>query len=251
MSIPFDATTMEGTSSVLFARPDRETQLVAAIERYMQAVAADPALMYADLHLTKYPDKFVLVEMYRDAAARLRQRDTEYGCAWAEAGDSLLTDESVFERIRPVMSHSPDCARPNTDAEAECPAEIVCSIANDAEPFGAFVRVFPRLATEDEFMPILVRQGEIVAAQEPGFLFADFYRFDEPECMLVVEYYDDRRSLSHHHTLEHTHEFAERKAAADYEVRKHEAFTVRPGKSVGPFARTFEKDPSKRVLAPA
>jgi quinol monooxygenase YgiN len=242
---------MEGTSSVLFARPDRESELLTAIERYMQAIATDPTLVYADLHATKHPNKFVLVEMYRDAAARVSQRDTEHGRAWTEATGSLLTAECLFERIRPVMSHSPRYARPNTDHEAQRPAAIVCSIAGDAEPFGAFVRVFPRAATEAEFMPILIRQGEIVAAQEPGFLFADFYRFDESECMLVVEYYDDRRSLSHHHTLEHTLEFAERKAAADYEVRKHEAFTVRPGKSVGPFARTFKKDPSKRVLAPA
>ena len=66
----------------------------------------------------------------------------------------------------------------------------------------------------------------------------------------MVEFYDDRRSLSHHHTLEHTFEFAERKEAANYEVRKHDAFTVRPGTSVGPFSRTFEKDLSRRVLAP-
>lgn len=235
-------TPLEGTSSVLFARARRETELLDAARDYLGAIEADPDLLYADLHATKHTDKFVLIEMYRDAGARERQARGACGIAWAEAKDRVLTDESVVERIRPVMTAPPERARP-IDAPAELrDAPIVCAIGADCQPFGAFVRVFPRPETLNAFTPVLERQGALIAAGEPGFLFADMYLLDAPGYWLVIEYYDDRRSLSHHHTLPHTLQFAENKARAGYESQKHQAFTMRPIASVGPYARLFRKE---------
>jgi len=240
---------MEGTSSVLFTRPGSEEALRSAVERYMQALVAESALAYVDLHSTKHAHKLVMIEMYRDAAGRERQSQSEHGKTWASAKNELLESESAVERIRPVWSLAPHCARPVDPTVPAPPGPLECIIGSDAEPFGAFVRIFPRVETEADFFPLLERQGRIVAEHEPGYLFADFYRFDTPGCMMVVEYYDDRRSLSHHHTLPHTFEFARIKAEADYESAKHQAFTLRPMLSLGPWGRLFKPDASLRVQA--
>ncbi|MBM5810619.1 MAG: antibiotic biosynthesis monooxygenase [Gammaproteobacteria bacterium] len=230
---------MEGASSVLFAREGLDDRLWQALQSYLDAIAADPDLLYADQHGTKHPGKFVLVEMYRDGAARARQATSRHGLDWAAARCDLLEPESTEERIRPLMSAPPAMARPADGGAASPPQPLRRVLRAGCQPCGAFVRVFPKPEYQAEFMPILHAQGERIAAGEPGFLYADFYLFDDPGCWLVVEYYDDRGSLSHHHTLAHTFDFADRKARAGYESRKHDAFTLRPLASVGPWARSF------------
>lgn len=241
---------MEGTSSVLIARAGSEHALREAAEHYMQALAAAPGLAYVDLHASKHANKFVMVEMYHDAGARERQLQAKHGRSWAAAKQELLASDSAVERIRPVSSLSPLCPRPVDDAPPVPKGGLECTIAADADPFGAFVRIFPRVESESALLELVERQGAIVAEGEPGYLFADFYRFDMPGRMLVVEYYDDRRSLSHHHTLAHTFEFARIKAEARYESEKHQAFTLRPLLSLGPWARVFTVDPTRRVALP-
>jgi len=230
---------VEGTSSVLFAREGTQDRLLQGATAYLDALDADADLLYADLHATKHADKFVLIEMYRDGAARKRQSAAAHGRSWASLCGNLLRPDSVVERIRPLLSAPPAMARPVDDGGCDPRAPLRCAIGIGCQPCGAFVRVFPKPDCEQEFIPILHAQGERVAEHEPGFVYADFYRLDAPGCWLVVEYYDDRSSLSHHHTLPQTLKFADHKAGAGYESRKHEAFTLRPIASAGPWARTF------------
>ncbi|MCC7410067.1 MAG: antibiotic biosynthesis monooxygenase [Gammaproteobacteria bacterium] len=222
---------------MLIAPAGGEAALGYAARARIAALDDDPGLVYADLHATKHAGKLVLIEMYRDVGAH--QAAAAHGRGWAAWCREHLAPDSVTERIRPLLSDPPARARPVADGSAVPAAPLRCLVGADCRPFGAFVRVYPKPECEPEFIPILRRQGELMTAGEPGYVYADFYRFDAPGDWLVVEYYDDRRSLSHHHTLAHTLAFAERKARAGYERRKHEAFTLRPIASVGPWARRF------------
>lgn len=233
---------MEGTSSVLLAATGRGSELARAAQQYLSTLAQAPDLVYASLHGTRQADKFVLIEMFRHGAARTRHLHAGHGRAWEKAKRLLLAEGSAVERIRPLLSTLPERARP-VDVIVPRRARITCPRVSGRRPFGAFVRVFPKADLQSRFIPILERQGDLIAASEPGFLFADFYRYDAPESWLVVEYYDDRASFSYHHTLAHTLAFADMKARAGYELRKHKAFTIRPIAAVGPFARRFEPVP--------
>lgn len=238
---------MEGTSSVLLARDGMQEALLRGALAYIDAVCADPDLLYADLHGTKHADRFVLIEMYRDSVARGRQAAATHGRSWTSLCKTLLRPESAVERIRPLMSAPPPMSRPVDDPTPPPPGPMRRTVGAGCRPCGAFVRVFPKPDCEEEFLPILQAQGERVTLLEPGFVFADFYRFDAPGCWLVVEYYDDRSSLSHHHTLPHTLQFAARKSRAAFEYRKHEAFTLWPVASAGTWARTFLTAPEGSV----
>jgi quinol monooxygenase YgiN len=228
---------LAGVCSVLYAAPGSESTLEAEARAYLRALDALPALLYADLHGTKHPDKFVLVEMYRDG----RSPGADPGAGWRSHAARWLREDSRSEAIRPLLSCAAQLRRPVTAAQSVHPHAHRIGAVPGRSPCGACVRVFADPARLGELLQLLARQGEIVAAREPGFLFGDFHALDTPGELLVVEYYDDRASLSEHHTLPHTFEFAARKAEAGYEIAKHQAFTLRPLASVGPCARLFEE----------
>jgi quinol monooxygenase YgiN len=232
---------MYGLSSVLFTTEGREDALLAAMKAYAEGISRDPDLVYVDCHQSKYPYKFVLIEMYGDRHSLARQEATEHGRAWAAAKKELLTSESTFTPAWPMLTEPKNCARPYENHQDVPAAELTCLTDDPEIVCGVYVRVFPKPHRLDYLIPAIHRANRRILDNEPGFGFIDFMMTSEPGEMIVVEYYKSREYLSIHHEMQHTQIFGLERKVEAFEWRKHDAFTMRPVFSMGRFPRRFKR----------
>ncbi len=99
---------------------------------------------------------------------------------------------------------------------------------------GVIVTIQVKKGMDEAFKADVKAMGEIVAANEPGFLYGDLYSTNYPGKYMFLEVYKDQESLKQHEGLPHTAEFSELKKRWEESIEVHKIYPVLSG---GPAAR--------------
>ena len=228
---------MLGIFGTVSVKEELVDEFVAAVREMARQCCTEEGFLYSDLYRTKHANRFVMIEMYAGRDELMAHQDYEHSRKFAAVRPRYELEKPDFFTIRPVYSDPPARRRPIAPPYDPDRYRYLQEEPQESGMLGVLVNVDIKLDQLESFVTAIDEMGQIVAAGEPGFRYADMYATNTPGHYVMVELYQNKETLWGHQDYQHTVDWPKRKDV--YEVSKPKAFTIRPIFSEGPMRRSL------------